>query len=184
MPIILLEKNPTPVLYEFSPAESYIVTEFAKLRQENKERFRVSSKRFDPQKGDLEIHLLGMRAEYAVSVALGGIPQWQLARGGDSNKGDIVLPNGKTCSVKYRNKAGWDFALQSENKNSFQEDIGVLVYPSARERTLSLFSWITKKEFMEKSTLVDYGYGPRAVVSPSQMHPFIEILRNSSKNFS
>ena len=45
-------------------------------------------------------------------------------------------------------------------------------------------SWITKKEFMEKSTLVDYGYGPRAVVSPSQMRPFIEILRNSSKNFS
>tara|TARA_Y100001963_G_scaffold96552_1_gene132935 strand:+ start:1178 stop:1741 length:564 start_codon:yes stop_codon:yes gene_type:complete len=164
------------IYYKFSSLESYTVRLLAEARQANKERYGIASKRFDDQKSDLEIHIMGMRAEYAVAAALGAKPRWELSLGGDSNSGDLVLPDGRSCSVKYRNRQGWDFALQSDDKSSFREDIGVLVYPGDKKGILLLRGWLTRDEFLDRAKVVNYGHGPRAVVSPEEMSPFSSLL--------
>ena len=172
------EKGPSgQIFYEFSAIENYTVELLARVRQKNKEAHGVRSKRFDPKKSDLAIHTMGMRAEYAVASILGGLPKWELSVGGDSNSGDLVLFDGRSCSVKYRAKAGWDFALQSGDAESFKEDLGILVYPAPQSRTLMIHSWITREEFIKKYRTVDYGYGPRAVVPPGKMMPFSELVQ-------
>jgi hypothetical protein len=165
------------MLYEISPEEEELVVTRAKERQANKEARNVVSKRFDPSKSDYQIHLEGMRAEFAAAKVLDANLNWELLVGGDNNNGDLSLKDGRTVSVKFRKREGWDFALQSENPNEFKEDIGVLVYPSNTHfRALNVCRWISREEFQQKSTKANYGYGPRLKISPTQMNPIKSLL--------
>lgn len=169
-------------MYEITAAEDVEIRKKAEERQLNKEARRVSSKRFDPSKSDLQIHLEGMRAEFAASQILESSLNWELLIGGDKNRGDLTLSDGRSVSVKFRKKRGWDFALQSANPNEFKEDLGVLVYPSdTHSRALDVFGWITRDEFLKVSKIRDYKYGNRLVVGPSQMRPISDLINSINK---
>ena len=58
-------KEEVEVLYEITAAEDVGIRKAAEARQRNKQIRQISSKRFDLSKTDLEIHLEGMRAEFA-----------------------------------------------------------------------------------------------------------------------
>lgn len=165
------------MLYEITAAEDVEIREKATARQRNKENYQVASKRFDPNKSDLQIHLEGMRAEFATARLLGAKLHWELLVGGDQNNGDITLPDGRTVSVKFRKKKGWDFALQSKNLQEFKEDIGILVYPHDNHfRGLDICRWITREDFVRFCEVKNYGYGDRLVVGPSFMSPIEDLV--------
>jgi hypothetical protein len=165
------------VLYEITAAEDVEIRGKAEERQLNKESRNVQSKRFDPSKSDLQIHLEGMRAEFAAARLLGASLNWELLTGGDKNKGDLTLSDGRTASVKFRKKRGWDFALQSANPDEFKEDIGILVYPSDKHfRALDIFGWISREDFIKNSKIRDYKYGDRLIVGPAGMNPTASLI--------
>lgn len=180
----MIKGQTSEFVYELSALEEYTIGLMARSRQENKEKNNIKSKRFDNRRSDLQIHLMGMRAEYAVAACLGALPRWELSLGGDSNGGDIVLRDGRTCSVKYRNRRGWDFALQSGDPAHFREDLGVLVYPAGSRHGLLLHGWVTREYFIENVSFADYGYGNRAMISPGQMTDFGSLFSQTSEEKS
>lgn len=170
------------MLYEATAEEDAEIRKKAEERQLNKEARQVTSKIFDPSKSDLQIHLEGMRAEFAAAKLLGASLNWELLIGGDNNRGDLTLSDGRSVSVKFRKKRGWDFALYSANPDEFKEDIGVLVYPSETHyRALDVFGWISRDEFLKVSKVRDYKYGNRLVVGPSQMRPISDLINSINK---
>jgi len=170
-------KEEVEVLYEITAAEDVGIRKAAEARQQNKQIRQISSKRFDRSKTDLEIHLEGMRAEFAAAQLLGAELNWELLVGGDKNRGDITLPDNRTASVKFRQKKGWDFALQSSDPREFKEDIGILVYPHATHfRGLDICRWISRGDFLRLAEVRNYGYGDRLVVSPNFMSPIEELI--------
>jgi len=165
------------MLYEISPEEDQLIEAKAKERQANKEAHNVTTKLFDPSKSDYQIHLEGMRAEFAAAKILDAELNWQLLVGGDKNAGDLRIKDGRTVSVKFRKKQGWDFALKSADPKDFREELGVLVYPSSTHfKALNVDRWISREEFLQKSTMANYGYGDRLKVSPAKMRPIESLL--------
>ena len=171
------------MLYEITAAEDLGIRKKAEERQLNKEARQVTSKIFDPSKSDLQIHLEGMRAEFAAAKLLGASLNWELLIGGDNNRGDLTLSDGRSVSVKFRKKRGWDFALYSANPDEFKEDIGVLVYPSdTHYRALDVFGWITREDFLKNSTVRNYKYGDRLIVGPTLMSPILRLIAELKKS--
>lgn len=167
------------MLYEITAADDEWIQNQARERQRNKEERNIASQRFDPNKSDYEIHLEGMRAEFAVAQLLNGTLNWKLLIGGDRNIGDLLLPDGRSVSVKFRKRKGWHFALQSDNPKDFREDIGVLVYPSNSHLLgLNICRWTSRENFLALCHTTDYGYGPRLVIEPSLMLPIESLLEN------
>lgn len=130
---------------------------------------------------ELDIHLLGLLGEYAVSIVLGiDIDRNVYDRHGDSGI-DLRLSNGKTISVKTRRKPGWSFALIGTDPREFNADYGFLCWPVRHENVtyadhIFLAGWCTKAEFLAHSRIENYSndvvkYPDRLALPPAYFHP-------------
>jgi len=166
------------LVYEITAAADTEIRRKAAERQANKDAHQIQSKRFDPRRSDLEIHIEGMRAEYACSQVLNANLEWAITLGGDNNTGDLTLIDGRSVSVKFRRVKGWDFALQSSSPNEFKEDIGILTYPSPTHfRAIKIHGWATRDEFLNNYHIANYGYGDRAALAPDYFKPIYELIK-------
>jgi len=142
----------------------------AKGRCEPKERRHVPGHTFN--KGALEAHIEGMKAEYAVAKALNILPDIALYLHGD-DKCDLRLTDGRTLQVKYRDRRGWDYALTTDDPAEFVADIGVLCWPI--KDGVDIVGCISRDKFLKVAQVVDYGHGKRLAASPKHFTP-IEVI--------
>ena len=147
-------------------------------RQREKVRHLIRSKKVSRRKSDLELHYDGICAERTVAEYLGIPYDPEILLGGDDY--DLVLPDGRTVEVKFRDHPKGDFALMSDRLEDFKADIGVLVcavYPEIGDNAiLHCVGWITREEFAERCERVNYGYGDRLAVKQCDLHP-MDTLR-------
>ena len=153
----------------------YIVArDIAAARNYPKQAAGVRSKKWAPNRSEMEVDLIGACGEVAVATYLRVEPDTFASLHGDDGT-DLILPNGRTIQVKCRTRVGYDFALPSADPKTFSADVGALVYILGGSLRHLLFRGvISKRTFLVKYRIRDYGYGLRAFVSPSEMsHPSV-----------
>ena len=146
--------------------------ELAQARQQIKERHGVATRRIDPNQRDVDLHVAGVCAEYAVAKLLGLVMDESVSRAGNKRGWELALPGGMTIDVKYRAKRGWDYALKGSDPAEFKADIGVLVWPGlVREpaTTFEVIGWISRTVFGLRSEEGDFKFGPRLFVRAARM---------------
>jgi hypothetical protein len=152
----------------------------ALLRSTPKEKFDTNNVWAQNSPPSFERHLLGVSCELAVAK-LFDIDIDRDINDGDKNKGDLILPDGKTIQVKGRLKIGWDYAVRTD-KEDFKSDFGVLCWPIPMRDQIIVRGWISKDEFAEKSIIKNYSYGDRKVVESKHFHPIKDLINIYKKN--
>lgn len=160
----------------------------AQARVLYKQRAGTVDRRISRKKTSEQIHLEGLLAEYAAGITLGVDPSLTILANGDGGSGDLILPDGKTVSVKYSGWIGGPFCLRSADINHFKDDYGVLTWAMAAgsDRTLAdtierLSKGIIVVGYTDRSTLQDrayvhnFGYGDRLCIDPWDLRPIREL---------
>lgn len=156
--------------------EYYQLYQWARARL-NAKRPNARSRRFSYRKSDLQIHLEGVTGEYVVSKSLCLPYDPRPLPGGDKGQPDLVLPSGRTVQIKYREKKGWDFALNGVNPEDFKADLGVLVYPD--DLGAEVVGWITREDFERGARIENYlgkPGGERLACGPDAFRQYEELL--------
>ena len=168
------KEGPLGIEWHFSNDEDVYINSLAHERNDLKVERNVRSKIFNNCKhSDLDIHVLGLRAEYAVSQILCGEFDDNFYLGGDRDTWDVKLLDGCTVSVKYRNKRGWAFALRGDNINELHTDFCVLCWPvDGDDNAVEAAGQCTKSHFQRYSHIDNFGYGPRLVIEQEKMNKF------------
>jgi hypothetical protein len=102
--------------------------------------------------------------------------------GGDKGEPDLILPDGTTVQIKFREKPEYDFALPNTNPESFNTDIGILAARASQDLLVDdvqIIGWITRDEFLIHATTQNYTQradGDRLAVGPSHFRPIGELL--------
>jgi hypothetical protein len=117
---------------------------------------------------DLDVHRMGLAAEYAVSKWLHIPVDISITERGDAGS-DLRLADGRTVQVKYRNRRGGDFALYSTNPAEFKADLGVLCWPA--QEGIEIVGTITRERFLQVAHTVNYGYGARLAARAEDFVP-------------
>ena len=168
------------MIVPISEGEAYQCWRWARERQGLKQgRDRG---RFSRVKSSMDVHFEGIRAEYAVAKAFLLPYDPRNSPHGDGNKPDLTLPDGTTVQVKFRDKVGFDLALNSNNPAELTAQVIVLCYPASPaplNDDIEIVGYLTREEFLRLAVERDYGYGPRLAVSPGQLEPFEVLLRES-----
>ena len=165
------------MIFDFDSYDLQFVNVHAARRQVVKESHKVPSLKFDINRTEYELHYIGSMGEYAVARTLGIKIDKDVHPAGD-NGSDLYL-NGKSLQVKTRTFGGPDVKLFFNDVSDFTADIVVGVQMLSPVR-VDILGWISRDEFCEKQTNHDFGYGPRAVVAASALHP-ISKLREATK---
>lgn len=162
-----------------SADEMAMIHSLAEARNNPKMEAGVPNYRIDQKHSDLELHLLGIKGEYAVSKFLGVSMDLTISLGGDDGRQDLVLPDGRTAQIKCRRRRGWAYPLLSTNLDEFNTDVGILVWPDAQgdPRVVEIAGWTTKPEFELLSRVQDFGHGPRLVIEQRDMRNVHELMK-------
>jgi hypothetical protein len=143
---------------------------------------RARSSRFTSRKDDLSIHFDGIKGEYAVTKLFLLPFDPKPLPGGDKGAPDLILPDGTSVSVKFREKPEYDYALSTDNPDEFNSDVGILTaraHPELMNDDVMVVGWITRDEFLERATIQNYTQrdnGNRLAVSPADMRSIRELM--------
>lgn len=145
------------LVYKLTPEEKEYV--LAKAKERNEHKVVGTSRRYDPRRTDLDLHVFGMEGEFAFSK-ITGLPHMfdTLSLKGDDGY-DFILDNGLTIDVKHRCERDRDFALENDSLSSFKADIGVLMWPGHEPNSFEFVGWTSRVHFAlqcERHRLLDW----------------------------
>lgn len=139
--------------YQLNSIEQALVYDLACSRNEKKEQAGVQSRRYDPNKTDLQLHFIGLSAEYAFSMLTGLLPNFGNTLRGDSGH-DFVTKDGLTIELKFRGSRHRDFALVDNSLEGMRADIGVLMWPSStNDDAYEFVGWTTRVHAAQVGTV-------------------------------
>ena len=169
--------EPPVLVVQLTPEEMDLIKKTASECEGYKEAHNIRSKKFDPKHSEVALHEFRIKSEIAVARLLGVPANLSISKCGD-NKIDFKSPRtGKTVSVRYRTKFGWDFALNDDKRSSFNTDFGIVVYPGEKDDEVIIGGVITKENFLKYCGPTDYGYGPRLAVELRHMDDIRSMIR-------
>lgn len=158
------------VQIKFSEKELTWINEVA-ARRNNPKLGVVTNRRYDNSRGDLEINIQGVTAEYAVASFLGiQIDERALLSGDD---GHDLIYRGIKIQVKFNNTEYGDLYFNDLGK--FKSECGVLVVPSEGLNRVRVVGWIDKTTFIQKWVRKDYGKGDRVAVVQGYLNDIYEL---------
>jgi hypothetical protein len=167
--------------------------DLAEKRNSNKESHGVRTKKIDTQVSDLEMHYIGMKAEYAASKLIGADfnPENMLA--GDN--GVDFIYRGLTVDVKL---SQMDLKFRP---GTFLADIAILVQPlmtgtwryggkeitaepDARVnkrrfawRNMLVVGWVAREEHEKEHTIRNFGYNDVEFMEVKDLSPLVDLLK-------
>lgn len=151
---------------------------FAERQRCVKRALKVSSKKYDKNKTEFELHYIGAMGEWAVrKIYPTAKLDFDVYDVGD-NGIDLII-NGWSCQVKT-------FAYQGSNIEFFLDDmsefkanvcIGAQVLSPIQVKILGC---ISRKRFMNNAKEKDYGYGTRLCV-PNSLLSSVQTLINTNR---
>jgi hypothetical protein len=145
---------------------------------------RLAHARHDPKVGvvtdkaicdspGLELNLLGVMSEYAVSLYFREPMDLFIDLSGDGNVTDLVIGN-LTASVKCIRKRVPPQHLIFNDLEEFRQDVAILTLFTA-PNVIELLGWITPARFRELHKRHDYGYGERVYVDVSELWHVVSL---------
>jgi hypothetical protein len=165
------------ILVDLNEDEMQYVTGLAHDRNEEKKQRLVKSKKYASHRSDFDIHFDSARARMAIAKLLGLDMDESADVHGRRGRPDFTLRNGLTLEVHYRSQLNWDYALSSSDVKDFRADVGVLVWPGTSRSNVRLVGWTSKINFVMRSIVKDYGYGPRLALQAKNTFPIETLLR-------
>jgi len=159
---------PNSVTVELTSEDLARIETLAHGRNDPKEG-KVATRRVDGKRGDLELNLLGLRGEFAVSKYLGVSLNYEIHMRGRKNRYDLIYA-GETIEVKVNTFEGGDLYFNSY----FDADYAVLVVP-APAGAMRIAGYASREEFHDLSRIRDYGHGKRLAMAQWQLRPIEEL---------
>lgn len=174
-----------PIPVTLNNVERYALWDIASKRNKNKVENNVQSQKFDPNMSDMEMHYVGLKAEYACAKLLGlemdirntlyGDPGYDLVYG----KATIDVKF-STLDLKYRldKKVVADIIILTQPLRKSakykevvqpEEDTLIQTKPRFRWAHILVIGWISRGMFNKKKEIMDFGHGPGYVVLASEM---------------
>jgi len=123
----------------------------------------------DGRLSSYESHLVGVIAEAAVCIYCGQELNREILPGGDGHRPDLVMGD-LAIEVKASQYTPPYLRIDAQAEE-FQSDIAMLVFVSIQKRETEFWGWISREEFIEKSSLTDLGHGERLVMKPPFRDP-------------
>lgn len=176
--------------------EAEILRNLATQRQRNKEANGVPTRKKDKKINDLDMHYVGMKAEFAVAKLLDIEPNIALTRLGDDGF-DFVLPNNTTLDVKFSqkdlkfppHKSPPDILVLCQPLNRRVYNINNQpVYPRKDQyvnpdipdhytwRDVIVVGWVSRDRFVDSAPLVNLGFGQIRMMPAQKMCSIKDIL--------
>ena len=182
-----VRRSPPPMIVELTPEESAICIEQGEKRQ-NTHKEGHGTRPWNGDENLVENHILGAKAECATRKTFGLDPKPTLLSGGDGGRGDLLLPNGKTVSVKMKRAWYPKTWFAYANDKEMLDDYGILAVPARRNvgakelRHIALLGYISRENFNERKeplpedvAVAHPGYG----VLPIEMNNVRDLLNFS-----
>lgn len=167
--------------------ELWAIWKLAEERNGKKEKHGVATKKIDRQVSDLEMHYIGIKAEYAVSKLIGtDFNPTNMLAGDDGS--DFVY-RGLTVDVKF---SQFDLKFRI---GTFKSDIAILVQPlcggihkygvqkigAERDdrikkvefawRNVLVIGWVSREEFSKKHIIRNFGYNDVEFMRATSLRP-------------
>ena len=176
-------------------AELKSLWELAEKRNSNKESHGVRTKKIDTQVSDLEMHYIGMKAEYAASNLIGADFNPENTLAGD--KGVDFIYRGLTVDVKL---SQMDLKFRP---GTFLADLAILVQPlmtgswrygrSADAitaepdervnkkrfawRNMLIVGWVSRERHEAEHTIRNFGYNDVEFMEVKDLSPLTDLLK-------
>lgn len=129
--------------YEFSDEDLDLARNLARLRNGNKERNGVRSRKKDDSQGEEEIHKVGLMGEIAVARVLDTRVNQSIDKSGDDGFDVEIGP--LTAEIKTRQGKEKDYAMYDASSD-IEADIGILCWITEKN-AVDVVGWITKSEW-------------------------------------
>lgn len=165
------------LLIELDEEDMHYIAALAHQRNDEKKRLGIKSKKYISSRSDFDIHFESARSRMAIAKLLDLKMDESIDLHGRRGRPDFILSNGLTVEVHYRSNVNWDYALSSTDVKDFAADIGVLVWPGTSNNNVRLVGWTSKVNFVMRSLVKDYGYGPRLALEAKNTFPIERLLR-------
>ena len=158
----------------FSQEELNDYKRIAALRNDPKIAAGIHTNKFSLRHGDLEINILGVHGEAAVSEILGVDFDRRALMEGDGNIADLWY-KGRSVQVKMITHKSGDLFFNS--LSDFRADIAVLVVPCSAN-SVNVVGGISRKKFAKLCGTKNFGYGDRVTVPQNLLTPLEAIKRH------
>jgi hypothetical protein len=157
-------------------AELMFVLAIANRRCGNNEENNVATKRRNPRKSELQLHIDGFGAELACAKLFNVFPDTEVhCRSSKNDDGDLVLPSGKRIDVKF---AAYERGLLLvPTWQQTKVDFYVLI--TGKSPTYTYRGAISKEELIRKGKIVDLGHGPNYGAEQKELY---EIQASESRD--
>jgi len=176
---------------KLSDLELWALWKLAKERNNKKEQHGVETRKIDKNVSDLEMHYIGMKAEYGVARLLGAEFDLKNTLAGDA--GYDFTYKGLTIDVKLSQR---DLKFR---KGTFKADVVILVQPLTAGRWayggvnfvaekdgrvgkhkfawkhLLVMGWLTRKHFEKMHEIRNFGYNDVEFMDASYMFPMKDL---------
>lgn len=161
-----IRPNPFAVTVKLSSHEKELIDRVAEARQAFKDKnLKLINDRRVSGQNNLLMHKIGLLGELCVARLIDQQIDEASYLSGDKSK-DFLLSK-QTIEVKTRQ--GY---LVFKDASWFRAQIAVLVtYDKGDLSVGHVQGWITRKEFMEKHFVDDFGYGKNLCMQPAQLFP-------------
>lgn len=129
--------------YQFSDEDLDLARNLARLRNGNKERNGVRSRKKDDSQGEEEIHKVGLMGEIAAARVLDTRVNQSIDKSGDDGFDVEIGP--LTAEIKTRQGEEKDYAMYDASSD-IEADIGILCWITEKN-AVDVVGWITKSEW-------------------------------------
>jgi len=164
--------------YEFSDENLDFALSLARLRNENKKRNGVRSRKKDNSQGEEEIHRVGLMGEIAVARVLDTRVNKSIDKSGDDGFDVEIGP--LTAEIKTRQGKEKAYAMYDASSDS-EADIGILCW-IINKNVVDVVGWITKSEWKLLAEGLRFGRSIRRGVAWENMRDIDSLEKLVAKH--
>lgn len=157
--------------YEFTKEDLDFASSLARLRNENKKRHNVQSRKKDDSQGEEEIHRVGLMGEIAVARILDTRVNQTIDKSGDDGFDVEIGP--LTAEIKTRKGEKKDYAMYDASSD-IEADVGILCWVVDSKR-VKVVGWVTKAEWKILAQGLRFGRSIRRGVKWEEMRDMGEL---------
>jgi len=157
--------------YEFTEEDLDLARNLARLRNGNKKKHNVQSRKKDNSQGEEEIHKVGLMGEIAVARVLNTRVNQTIDKSGDDGYDVEVGP--LTVEIKTRKGEEKDYAMYNASAD-IQADIGILCW-LVKSNVVEVVGWITKTEWKLLAHGLRFGRSIRKGVEWNKMRKIEDL---------
>jgi len=157
------------MIVRLSELDTYEIAWAAHERHKYKQDWQVKTQRVDQKRDDFAITREGMAGEWAVSKVIDTPVNLDLHPGGDAGW------DFEYCGIKIDVKTSKAKYLLFNTLSSFKADLAVFAR-YLNEYQVELVGAITRKDFVAKHQLKNFGYGDKYVVDPLLLNDVRDYL--------